>query len=594
MAKDTDGKGGGVAVSRISRGLLLLFGAGVLLALAFGLNRLAPLLSDDRTKGITLAACLIAVAFTPIAFGILGRIDWFQARRGRVYQRPEFFSVVCGMLLVMGVPAILAGIVIKSDQFDKNRYEFDPNKIPTVLEQGRQYRTAEEMNAAIRAEMDRLALERKNLVDTVKKLDESMLTLLAAAKQAPPAAQAMPSVLERLAAVRRSVGLDGPQQLMDFTAPPAELRTLTASAAPGMSTPVAPAAVAVAAPVATPGALPKPLVDAELAGVPDPQKKIAAMLPLLDLPAGWVVGKSGDKHLETFNAENLFEKIDGRAESFIQYDVKGMAYTYFHPVGDESNEVQLYVFEMANPLKALGKYGSEKPEGVTQVEVGTEGYTSAGSTLFHAGPFYTQIVSTKDDARFTEFAIAIARRVAALQQPAGEIGGAKPSESAFSTPDRLFALLPAKPDRKPPKYVAQDVFGYSFLSDVFMADYDDGGVTWQGFLRPYSSPEAAEKIFQSYLETVKKDGAKIETAEVQGADRFVVSDNIGLIDVLFRRGNIIGGANGSTDRGKAENFVKSMLSQLPPTLPPLESDGAANAKASAPPAEGAEGGESNR
>ena len=33
------------------------------------------------------------------------------------------------------------------------------------------------------------------------------------------------------------------------------------------------------------------------------------MLPLIDPPAGWTVGKSGEKHLETFNADNLFEKI---------------------------------------------------------------------------------------------------------------------------------------------------------------------------------------------------------------------------------------------------------------------------------------------
>ena len=88
---------------------------------------------------------------------------------------------------------------------------------------------------------------------------------------------------------------------------------------------------------------------------------------------GWTVGKSGDKHLETFNADNLYEKIDGRAESFIQYGVKGMAYAFYHPTGDPSNELQLYIFEMADPLKALGKYGSEKPEEFQAVAVGDRG-----------------------------------------------------------------------------------------------------------------------------------------------------------------------------------------------------------------------------
>ena len=79
------------------------------------------------------------------------------------------------------------------------------------------------------------------------------------------------------------------------------------------------------------------------------------MLPLADLPAEWTVGKSGERHLESFNADNLYEKIDGRAESFIQYGVKGMAYAFYHPTGDPSNELQLYIFEMADPLKALGQ-----------------------------------------------------------------------------------------------------------------------------------------------------------------------------------------------------------------------------------------------
>src|SRR4029077_8178979 len=125
-------------------------------------------------------------------------------------------------------------------------------------------------------------------------------------------------------------------------------------------------------------------VDAELATVPEPQRKLAMMLPLGDLPPEWTVGKSGERHLETFNADNLYEKIDGRAESFLQYSVKGMAYTFYHPTGDPSNELQLYLFEMPDSLKALGKYGSERPDEATPVAVGDQGYTTAGSTLFHA------------------------------------------------------------------------------------------------------------------------------------------------------------------------------------------------------------------
>lgn len=533
---------------------------------------------NDPLMAIAIAAAIFAIATTPIAFAILGRLDWFKARRGRVMQRPEFSSIVCGMLLVMGIPAIFTALVIKSQYFDKNRYEFDPNRTWSVLEQGRGYGDLKDADEAVKREMTRLAETRKNMVENVKKLDEAMLALRSVAGTSPSVAKALPAVLQRLAKVHESINLDGPQQLMDFTAPPAELvaagGAIPAPAVATSTSPTAPTspAPAVPAPALAEGdGLTKAVADAEIATVPEPQRPLASMLPLTDLPAGWVVGKSGDKHLESFNAENLFEKIDGRAESFIQYDVKGMAYTNYHPAGDESNELQLYIFQMGDTLKALGKYGSEKPEEAKALPIGAGGYTSAGSTLFYSGPYYTQIVSTTDDPKFSAFALELAKRIADQQKPKAE-AGASPGSSgpASSTPEAVFALLPAGHGRSTPKYVAQDVFGYSFLSDVFMADYQEAGVTWQGFLRPYATPKEAQAVLDQYLEGAKKDGAEIKTVEQEGADRMVISSNIGLVDVFFVKGNVIGGANGATDPKPAEAFARELVKSLPATVVPVD------------------------
>src|SRR5262249_5884568 len=155
-------------------------------------------------------------------------------------------------------------------------------------------------------------------------------SLRSVAGTSPAVAQRFPGVLQSLAGVRKSVGVDGPQQLLDYTAPPVDLRALTASnAAAGAVAPVAatgaptlptPAPAAAAAPS---NGLAPAEIESELAAVPEPQRKLAGMLPLSGLPPEWTLGKPGDRHLETFNADNLYEKIDGRAESFIQYGVKG-------------------------------------------------------------------------------------------------------------------------------------------------------------------------------------------------------------------------------------------------------------------------------
>lgn len=517
-------------------------------------------LGADPLIGLAVAGAVLALAATPIAFAILGRTKWFEARRGRTYLRPAFWSVVCSMLLVMGIPAIFGILAIKSRQFDRDRYEFDPNQTISVLDQGRQYRTLKEADNAVRAERERLDGKEKDLLNAVRKLDEAMLALRAAAMTNPATYQALPTVLDRLATIHQAVGLDAPQQLIDLTAPPAAL----AGSGP------APLASPVAAPVVPAGnGLSAAEAQAELATVPEPQRKLAGLLPLAEVPVGWRLGKPGDKHLETFSADNMYEKIDGRAESFIQYDVQGMAYAFYQPVADDSAEAQLYAFEFTDALKAFGKYGSEKPEGVARAEnLGSDGYTSAGSVFFYSGPYYVQIVTTSDDPKFAAFALDLAHKVAARIQPAGptevaESGHAVPA----ATPEALFKLLPAGPGRTGEKYVAQDVFGYSFFTDVFLADYSEGGATWQGFVRPYATPAEAAATFEKYLAEVQDFGAQLRMVETSDAQKMASSTLDGLVDVVFLKGNAVAGANGSTDPARAMAFSESFARTLPAQLP---------------------------
>ena len=539
------------------------------------LGKLAEVWNSDPLKALSLVAALIALATTPIAFAILGRIDWFQARRGRILLKPSFISIIIGMLLVMGIPAIFAALVIKSQDFDKDRYEFDPNKTWSVLEQGRGLRTVEAADEAVKTEMARLAEERKNLVEGVKKLDEAMLTLRTASAQSYATAQAIPAVLERVATIRRAVGVDGPQQLMDFTVPVVTGPIDRAGNNSGVASPaIASATGTTFAPngtgtsAANPSAIPVPPqtglteaeAEAEYATVDEPQRKLAAMLPLADIPAGWEVSPAGSKHLEAFNAENMFEKIDGRAESFTQNNVTGMTYASYHPIGDDSSDVQIYIFEFdhSKPLRAQTKYNTEKPDELTKIDIGTEGYTAAGSLLFFVDPYYTQIVSTVDDPKFAQFAEAIARRVVAKQ---GSVDKAK------SPADAIFALLPAEPSKADPTLVATDAFGYGFLAEVFMADYEDGGVTWQGFIRPYKTVEQAEAIVADYLAAAKRDGGDAKLVDAPEADQMIVCSNVGLVDAIFRRGSVIGGASGATDAAKAEAFARKFVASLPAEVP---------------------------
>ena len=74
-------------------------------------------------------------------------------------------------------------------------------------------------------------------------------------------------------------------------------------------------------------------------------------------------------------------------------------------------------------------------------------------------------------------------------------------------------------------------------------------------------------MFEKYIAGVKQDGAEVKAVQAEGADEMVVSSNIGLIDVVFRKGNTLAGANGATDPKPAEAFARALAKTLPGHVP---------------------------
>ena len=259
-----------------------------------------------------------------------------------------------------------------------------------------------------------------------------------------------------------------------------------------------------------------------------------------------------------------------------------MAYTFYHPTGDPSNEIQLYVFEMPDALKALGKYGSEKPDEAVPVTIGDQGYTSAGSTLFYAGKYYTQIVSTQDDPKFAAFALEMAKRVVARQKPGGTQSPLRPGTDPL--PPRPAEPEPAehqRPSRPPAKPAAAEVSPATFFascpprsgraipstsprtsSAIASSPTSSWPITRTGTSPgrassgPTATPRRPRRCSRNTSLASRKTAPRSRRPPAEGADEMVVSNNIGLVDFVFRKGNTLAGANGATSAAPAEAFAR--------------------------------------
>ena len=510
-------------------------------------------LQDDPLLVLALTAALMALATTPIAFAVLGRMEWFKARRGRVMQRPEFASIVVGMILVMAIPAIFSALVLKSRYFDKNRYEFDPNKTWSVLEQGRGF--AERQGGRRRRPSARWSGWRwsgrtwsttsRSWMRRCSRCGGGRNVARGGADVSRRLAVAGRRPQERRASTARSSSWTSPRRRPICKTPS---RRIAVPPSHGRHRPLGRRCRprSKAAPSAGPGnGLSPAQVEAELAAVPEPQQTIAAMLPLSRLAAGLdrrQVGRAAHRDLQRRQPLSRRSTAAPRASS--STGSRGWRTPFTTPPATRPTSCSSTSSRWPMRSRPWASTARRSPMRPRPLPSAIEGYTSAGSTLFYAGKYYTQIVSTQDDPKFAAFALELARRVAAKQKPGGSRRRHRPSLRQPSRP-RCRPAEPPNPDRRPRrrhprsgqaprprshprpsspfcrprasegdhKYVAQDVFGYSFLSDVFMADYKDGDVTWQGFLRPYRDAKEAKAVFEKYLAGVKQDGAEVKTID---------------------------------------------------------------------------------
>ena len=206
------------------------------------------------------------------------------------------------------------------------------------------------------------------------------------------------------------------------------------------------------------------------AGIPPPPPADAqsALLPLTT-PGGWPRGD-----VERYDADSLFEKINGKADAYLALDVVGLACAGYARPDDPAVYVDVYLYDMKEPLHAYGVYRAQRSGNEQALEAGDEAGAVGASVFARKDRFYFEVIASGPDAAAEARALAQA------------IAQALPAERDPVTDP---AYLP-RAGLKTVRYVRDSGLGVEALTDAFLAVYADG--TQVVVARP-AAPEAACK-----------------------------------------------------------------------------------------------------
>lgn len=250
-----------------------------------------------------------------------------------------------------------------------------------------------------------------------------------------------------------------------------------------------------------------------------------------------------------FTPENLYEKINGRAEYYIAYDVIGMTFASFEKKTDSGCYINLSIYDMGRPINAFGVFSGERSSEGQHLELGRDAYRSGADYYVWHGQYYIQIIAsnTLDESKNVGFELA-----------------EKLSDSLPDSGESVWGLTALPKENRVPQsiqYFLVDAMGLDFMRNVYTAKYYKGDTVLSVFLSKEDSSESAQKTLEKFIAHAEQYGKGI---------RFVSKDTIELVscdmgknyDVIFQKESLIGGVTGVEEESLAIMATIDLWGQL--------------------------------
>lgn len=181
---------------------------------------------------------------------------------------------------------------------------------------------------------------------------------------------------------------------------------------------------------------------------------------------------------------NLWEYINGQAETFLMYDFREVAAQHY--LDDSGLEIKVEIYEHGSPLMTFGIYSQFRSPEASYIDLGNEAFGDEYSLHFWKGRFYVKVYAYDEGEKSGE----------AMKAFAGMVAGRIPDESGEPKETSLFprgGLV-----EKSVTFVSEGVMGSGKLPPAFTGEYVTGEEKGKLYIFPLESEKAAGEIFGWY------------------------------------------------------------------------------------------------
>lgn len=296
-------------------------------------------------------------------------------------------------------------------------------------------------------------------------------------------------------------------------------------------------------------------------GKPAPPKGQAAEAAAggpLDLGALLPPGLAPMGPAETFDAQTLSDKINGKAELYLAAGFKALATRRYQLAAEPSLWLEAYVFAMNEERGAFSVFSVQRRTEAQALDLTPHAYRTANAAFLAQGPYYLEIVASAPRPELAEAVLAWARAWLALAPATAKAGGGSPADERDLLPPGM------QPDSL--SLLASDVFGFDRLNQVFVATYAIAGEEAMAFLSRRADAAEAEALARAYVEFLLANGGQAQP-DPEGLAGARLIEVAGTWELVMSRGPLLAGAHQAESRQSALELGRRLQASIQKAAP---------------------------
>jgi Uri superfamily endonuclease len=249
--------------------------------------------------------------------------------------------------------------------------------------------------------------------------------------------------------------------------------------------------------------------------------------------------------VETYNSDNLYEKIDGKADLYLGNGFVSLQCRRFADKSKKDSWVEVYLYDMAEGENAFAVYSLQKRSESKPLDWARFGYWTSDSVYVAAGRYYVEILlSSENDSLLASAKIAAKQLASTVSTGRTEI----PILNLFPAENLVADSF---------KFINADAFGCSDLKNIFTAEYK----IKEDNITAYLSKDNASEMYKKYYRFLIDNGAKelqhnIKLPDCKAAELF------GTTETFFTTNDYFGGVRGSAPMEDLQQTAKKLIESL--------------------------------